>query len=253
MFLLTPFQHSISPKATTMSVRRSPQSTSKPVSPIAGGSQPDLSKLTYDDHKLITMRKRKQRECDCDHSNELHEFRREIMAVLENIAGTHEKNMNLMRGDISEMKKQIMDIKGSTQKLLSECSTMKAEISQLKEATTIAEKKIESINLDVAKLKNTTNLVSQAHSSGCEQIIQEIEERHTRSKNIIIVGLSEEFGTNMEDKSAVIDIIENQLAIHCTDNIVKVLRLGKQISGKHRPVKVCFDNSQLVKDILRNK
>lgn len=237
-----------------MSVRRSPQSTSNPVGCTAGGSQPDLSKLTYDDsNNLITIRKRKQRECDCDYSNELHEFRREIMAVLENIAGTHEKNINLMRGDISEMRKQITDIKGSTQKMLSECSTMKTEISQLKETTTVAEKKIESISLDVEKLKNTTNLASQTCSSSCEQIIQEIEERHSRSKNIIVVGLTEGTGTNVEDKSSVINIIENQLAIQCSNNIVKVLRLGKYTPGKHRLLKICFDNPQLVKDILRNK
>ncbi|KOB55113.1 Uncharacterized protein OBRU01_25821, partial [Operophtera brumata] len=126
-----------------------------------------------------------------------------------------ETNLKPMRDDISSMKYQIEDIKSSTEKL----SATEAKI-------------ITSLETEIENLKITAFPQSSSQIFANESIINEVQERERRGKNIIV-------------------ILKDALSINA--KVAKVMRLGKLFTGKVRPVKVILESSQVVKEILKNK
>ncbi|CAB3220928.1 unnamed protein product [Arctia plantaginis] len=191
-----------------MSVRRSPQSVNTAVG--QSGSQSDF---TDDSDIRITQRKRKQREC-CDLTAALNNFRVEMISALQT-------NLKPMRDDISTMKDQINEVKSSMAKMLAEQDGIKAEIAELKKNNNNADFKISQLETIVTKLTPTSASPKQTHDDifSNEKVINELQERASRSKNIVMIGLLESTlpdiaARQAADISGVKNILKN-IAEHC--------------------------------------
>ncbi|KAG5876715.1 hypothetical protein JTB14_010123 [Gonioctena quinquepunctata] len=89
-----------------------------------------------------------------------------------------------------------------------------------------------------------------------EGVLSEVEDRITRSKNVIFYNIHESPSTTIGDKvkddsKKVNDLLGNcQLDYH----ISKIIRLGKiSTPGKPRPLKVVFNDSETAKQVLRSR
>lgn len=232
-----------------MSGPRSPQSTNITVG--QSGSQSDFSKTSGDEtDNRVTYRKRKQREC-CDILTAINKLRDEMIASLET-------NLKPVRDDISSMKDQVNEIKNSTAKMLAEHNNMKAEISDLKQNNLAAELKISKLETQINELKSIPPKSDSLQNCDFanEKVINELQERTTRSKNVIIAGLPEptipdNAARQAEDMSSAQNILQNASTEQV--KIIKAIRLGKYTTEKNRPLKICFRSPEEAKKILRNK
>ncbi|CAG5059898.1 unnamed protein product [Parnassius apollo] len=164
-----------------MSVQRSP----------TGGSQPDISKMSdLVSDSSITFRKRKLPfgvECAC--SEELGGMRSElsrISSLLEKYIVSNELILKTMQENITDIKNQIADIK-----LTNERSHSAMQV------------KMESLESDLNKLKISSKSAPITLENELilgEQIIQEIQQRKNREKNIVLVGLPEQIASTPEDR-----------------------------------------------------
>ncbi|KAG5861943.1 hypothetical protein JTB14_015452 [Gonioctena quinquepunctata] len=89
-----------------------------------------------------------------------------------------------------------------------------------------------------------------------EGVLSEVEDRITRSNNLIFYNIQESPSTTIGDKvkddsKKVNDLLGNcQLDYH----ISKIIRLGKiSIPGKPRPLKVVFNDSETAKQVIRSR
>lgn len=92
-----------------------------------------------------------------------------------------------------------------------------------------------------------------------EFIINEINERNKRAKNVIFYNIQESNSNqtgerlsydNKQVNSTIASILVD------TDNLptpLKVIRLGRYQPGKLRPIKAIFESDSIVFDIIRNK
>lgn len=227
----------------------------------AGGSAPDLTRLTDADNQKMTLRKRKvtlQAGTDCDCVKSIADLRIDIMNLLKNFTISQNEHMTSMREDISQIKNQMDNVQSTTEHLVIEHNTMLAEINDLKSQKALSEQKIKALENDFNALKAgaSPKIISSAPASSQEELIREINERSYREKNIIIIGITEPHGAEGEGRRS-FDEKEALTIIHettkCLPTSVKTSRLGKYKSDTNRPMKVYFNNPDIVKDILRNK
>lgn len=276
-----------------MSVQRSPPTNSllpaTSASTTRAGSQPDLSKLGNPNMDTqITYRKRKKPELhECECSNDLKEMRSEmsrISSLLEKYTGSHEQVLQKMQESITEIKNQISDMKSSNEhtinviqqnvdKVITEINDIKlstsslqteqkntnSHVARLENSITLSENRVKSLETDLNNLKQssyTTPVKPENQLCFGEQIIQEFQNRNTREKNIILVGLPEPTSTKLEERMAkdeadVLNIISTVSAD--IPNPIKIFRIGKYDPRKNRSIKVCFDVAGPAKQLLRNK
>lgn len=229
-----------------MSVRHSPTSRS--------GSLNDLPAQVEDTmEQQVTIRKRKHPERCCNCAQELQNFRKDITNLLDKFTKTQENTLTFMRENISEMKTQWNEIKTSIDTLSSEQASMKTQISNMlikNNETEMKVEKLESGFTEIIKCVPKSNLISH------ESIMREFQERTTREKNIIIVGLPENRASTAEESRsadmASISKVIKTLVEDCPSPI-RVYRLGKYDPSTNRKIKVCFETSQIAKALLRNK
>lgn len=220
-----------------MSVQRSP----------IGGSQPDLSGMSnVGSEPSITFRKRKvicDIECSC--SKDLKEMRSEIShigSLLEKYVGSNEQILKNMQESITDIKNQITDIKSSNEQTINAMQI-----------------KIESLEADLKSVKmssetSPTTLVNELFVS--EKIIQEMQNRSNRDKNILLVGLPEQIACNSNERSAKDEADVLKIISQVSEGIPnpsKVFRIGKFQTGKSRNIKVCFEAKEPAKELLRNR
>ncbi|KOB52055.1 Uncharacterized protein OBRU01_26595 [Operophtera brumata] len=89
-----------------------------------------------------------------------------------------------------------------------------------------------------------------------DNMMSEIYERSQRERNIIIIGVDEIKATNSEERRNYDNKEVNQVLKAIVPDCIqpkKVFRLGKYTDGKPRPIKACFETSEIAKSILRNK
>jgi hypothetical protein len=165
-----------------------------------------------------------------------------ISSLLEKYIESNEQIMKNMQENITDIKHQITEIKLSGERSF---NAMKI--------------KMESLEFDLNKLKVSSKTVpfTLEHKLTIgEQIIQEMQNRSNREKNIVLVGLSEQIATTAEsrvskDEADVLKII-SLVSIDILKPI-KVFRIGKLQPGKNRSIKLCFENSEPAKQLLRNR
>ncbi|CAG5037114.1 unnamed protein product [Parnassius apollo] len=196
-----------------MSVQRSP----------TGGSQPDISKMSdLVSDSSITFRKRKLPfgvECAC--SEELGGMRSElsrISSLLEKYIVSNELILKTMQENITDIKNQIADIK-----LTNERSHSAMQV------------KMESLESDLNKLKISSKSAPITLENELilgEQIIQEIQQRKNREKNIVLVGLPEQIASTPEDR-----LSKDEAEVFKTISSVKESknRTGSSTIDVHKP------------------
>lgn len=268
-----------------MSVQRSPTRATCTATG-AGGSQPDLSKISHlNVDTNITQRIKRRWPNDCECSKDLTEMRSEmsrISSLLEKYVGSNEQIMQKMQDSIADIKTQITDIKSTneqttniirekvdgamtqindikstTSSVLSDQKDIKTHVAKLEEAITLGETKIKSLESDFNNIKSQKTSPNLDNQFGLgEQIIQEVQNRNNREKNILLVGIPEPVSTRAEeripkDEASVLDVMS--LLITDIPKPTKVFRIGKPKLGKNRSIKVCFDAPGPAKQLLRNK
>lgn len=233
-----------------MSSRRAPQPTHLTVSQSLSNSQSDLSKTSDDEgtRTQAALRKRKQRDC-CDVRTELSKFREEIVSLLQT-------NLALLRDEFSAIKTQISDIKETTNKMLADQNDMKADILLLKKDSSATKSMLSTLEATVESMESKQSKDGTSEVLASEKIINELQERAVRSKNLIIVGLPEQTATENSarqfgDKKDAQETLQSVVSKNY--KIIKTLRLGKYTPGKNRPLKVFLENQFEVREILRNR
>lgn len=92
--------------------------------------------------------------------------------------------------------------------------------------------------------------------SSYEDIMAELHERTSRSKNVIITGLPEYENKNVTERKE-IELKQVMTILHNIDENMpkpeKLIRLGKFKQGNHRPIKVFCPSRDMAVLILRNK
>lgn len=235
-----------------MSLLRSPTSNDSKFS-----SQPDLSRM---EEEFITSRKRKQPDHDCDCKNEIKALRSDLSrmnALLEKFVISQEQTMNAMRDNISEINGEIKDIKASTSAITMDQNNIKGCITELSDKISIHEHKLTSLESDLKTLQASSTTPSETlHLQSSEQAIYELRERLNREKNIILTGLpehrtSDSLESRKKDEMEIMAIL-TAIFRDCPKP-TKIFRLGKYAPDKNRRIKVCFQESQTAKFLLRNK
>ncbi|CAH2108466.1 unnamed protein product [Euphydryas editha] len=241
-----------------MSVQRSP--TRSVSTPKLSGSQPNLSNCTQvDPTDHITFRN-KRKYMDDDVKTELCQIREqmtEMMAMLKSLTTNQNNFIAKTSADITVIKEQVNGLKSTFEYLSSEHKVMKSNIAQLLEKSISTDKKVEVLESDVQQMKDLPLMSPQSFNLQIqENFMAEVNDRNLRSKNIVIIGVPEPKATNNidrkeMDKKEVMKII-TMINSECSEP-VNIFRLGKYNSNKNRPIKVCFNNSEITKHILRNR
>lgn len=248
-----------------MNVQRSP--TGSGTFSARSGSYPDLASKTVSqdasDISQITFRNKRKFDNDQDEIiSELAEMKKQMTSMQNQISEiikylpTINENFKKLSEDVSDIKQQIKDIKSTTDTLTEEQAKLKLDIDNLKKSSEITEKRIETIESNFQS-EDPCLLNLSATLTVREEIVNELNERSLRSKNIILFGVPEPKSNNPnerreEDKNAVLKIIKTVL---CKDfsEPEKIYRLGKYQSDKNRHLKVCFATQETAKAILKNK
>lgn len=251
-------------------------------------STPDLSTIGREAaDPQITFRKRKQpHDLGCSCSGDVQDLRSEMARIskllenfvtinqktLDNVSemnihltdmrSSNEQNFSLLTNNVSEVKKQINEIQESMSSLTLEQNQMKSQITLLEKKISEGEEKMRTMESNLADFK-ITDPISSANSASennqmlnSEQIINEVQERNNRQKNIILGGIQEQSSSNASERQSldmakVMNILLN--IVSDTPAPIKIFRIGKHDPKKNRRVKVCFDTQNAAIQLLRSK
>lgn len=243
---------------------------------VAGGSHPDLSKLsslTVDPQ--ITFRKRKQpidHECEC--ATEMKEIRAELSRIgllFEKYAISNEQIMTKMQESLTEVKTDITNLKSCNEQIAASIRENTKQINEIKTSTS-------GMITEHRELKNTVSQLEKQLSSGehntvkhssesstfnfqnqlflNETIIKEVADRNYREKNIIVVGLPEQRAASAEERVSRDEADILKMTSQLNQDLpkpIKILRIGKYFPGKSRGLKVCYETAVPAKYLLRNR
>lgn len=259
-----------------MNVTRSPSSN-------AGGSQPDLFRISGDSDSQITFRKRKQPDKECACSEELKLMRNDlsrITALLENYIGSnsqmisqmsdsikdlkteisnlrasHEQSNSLLASSVADIRAQVQVLQSETLLITSEQASIKTQLSHLETKRSNDENKLKLLETNFNELNISPQVIPNQLSMN-EQIIREIQSRKKRENNIIIVGIPEQISSNIQervlkDESDVLKI--TSIISGALPKPIKTYRIGKYSPNKARRIKVCFDTPGPAQLLLRSK
>lgn len=137
-----------------------------------------------------------------------------------------EKSINEIKHDLSALRNKVSDTETRIDLLDAKCVEMETDIAR-------------------ARGTNTFDLT---------HVVSEIEDRNRRSNNLLLLGLAEESDVAANptpDKDRVIQILSSILSTNSTIDIHLVVRLGKKIPQKNRPIKIILSSPTIVKDILK--
>lgn len=242
-----------------MSVMRSP--TGSDITVMRSDSQPNLVSVDpqaeFSDSTKVAFRS-KRKHHDQDLRDELSEMRIQMFkmtAMLTSIDTNQKSFIEKITGDLTAIKTQVSEIKYTIDNLTTEQHTIKSDITSIKNKNTFLETKIESLQSMVDNTALSSSLLHETPNIS-ETIISEISARETRSKNIILVGISEPIVANKDeriekDKNEVIKVLKKIVA-DCPEP-ARLFRLGKYNPKKQRPIKVCFQSKEAALLLLRNK
>lgn len=240
-----------------MNIIRSPKSCkSKQLSTGESSSQPDLSKISEVDDFFENVSRRKRKTPDCDYANQFDNFKAEILEILKESSKSHCDSIRTIHENITSINDNLKDIKTSTDLLIAENKELKQQIMALTDTVEENKGKIVALETEVQKLKLTKPNTQISHQASLDEVLTEFHDRTERSKNIIIVGIPESHIENSKDRQ-VSDQCEAYKVLKsiypsCPE-AEKIIRLGKYVQKKSRPLKVYFANHDTPKIILKNK
>ena len=241
-----------------MSQKRSP--TGCGIDTKFGGSQPNLSETHTDSSPRITLRnKRKQTDDNDLIRTELSELRKqmsEMLLVLTTSKNDQAQNINKLCQDVTAIKNEVGNISSTIENIITENANIKIKLTNLATITENTEKKVKLLETDVKSLKCLTPLTCDQMPATYDEIVNEIQERNIRAKNIIVVGIPEPKDKPAKErqeyeKEEISKI--TSLAINDCPRPDKIMRLGKYKPEYTRSIKVSFSSEETVKAILRNR
>lgn len=157
---------------------------------VIPGSRPDLSNVR--DESYVATRKRKQPECNCDHSAALLAFQNKITEMIASTLETQNQSiittLEALRQDVNEFRRDLETVNGQIDKLSREHTSLQNDIVELKSTNTTHHVKIKDISQDLVVLQTTVkNLKDQL----C------IKEQQGRINNLEITGIPVTKGENL--------------------------------------------------------
>lgn len=246
----------------TMNVQRTPPRASLMSGSGSGtgsGSVPNLP--TYYDESFVNFnaRKRKERTDEEEHKQDLESFRTDIMNFLNEFAKTQNEKLSNIRDEICEIKNEIKTIKTAKENFTQQLNKLNSDIENIKSDNSITKEKIKNMEQEISILKSTetrSESPSKSLFSSHVDLILELKERSEREQNVVIVGIPEK-----NDKSFIArrthDMEEfMKVATTLIENCpkpIKSMRLGKYITGKDRPLKICFANRDTPRLLLQKR
>lgn len=179
---------------------------------------------------------------------------------------------NLITDELKPIRNEITTIKDSLNSFNHQVNNLTKRIEKVEtdlQTCLLATSDIDNLKSSFASFQQENNKVSLKPSvdlianrslntpqMSYEDLAAELQDRALRSKNIVIVGISEENTSDTSkmqehDKHRITNILQT-IDPDCPMPL-KHFRLGKQNLGKTRPIKVCFDSDKTVKYLLRNR
>lgn len=168
------------------------------------------------------------------------------------------KNLFEIGTRVTLLEEQIQEVQAATKvvpDLMASLKCLGDDIKSIKQSfhTSFAELKTE---LTSVKLSLEQHRPHSSESSDMDTLLTEINDRAERANNIIVHNVSES-NSNMirdrieEDKGKVMEMLVSINKEAAGADIVKVVRLGKQVDNRTRPLKVIFSNNKIAKDVLK--
>lgn len=238
-----------------MSLPRTPPNTLFAcASGSGGGSNSNLSNYDDDEEQVNkNPRKRRPHTLEYDFKRDLAAFRTEMMNFMKESMNSQAENITRMRIDIQQ---EIKDFKSTTENLTQEYKKVNKALENITTEHKKTQDKIETIENDLSQLKNRhSNSQTQIHDNE-HDIIQEIQDRLQREKNIIMVGLPEKNDKNATERHNQ-DYDEVHKILKSIDRDCpkpnKILRLGKYNADRIRPLKIIFETPDTPRYLLKNR
>lgn len=153
----------------------------------------------------------------------------DYLAVL---IGNLDCKMERVSSGIANIRTDISDINETLSKF---DSKLTGTISQMNKIEKKVTDNVERITLIETNNNNTLN---------------ELEDRRSRSGNVIFYNLSEQIVSNIDDMTAVSQLVAKSCPV---TRILAVRRMGKPVNSKPRPLVATFQSSQDVVFYLRNR
>lgn len=220
-----------------------------------GGSTSNLSNLDEEEQRVTKyQRKRKERGTEYDLRKEFAEFRTFMIDLIRETSQAQNANINAIHKDILDIKEEVKTIKLTTENLTAEYKKLNEVVENITVEQQATQEKIAVIEKDLDLIKSYQN--EKQPSTNQHNLIQELQDRFQREKNIIMVGLEESKDEN--------PLVRNNYDSEKVDKILyaayqdcpkplKTLRLGKENSEKPRPIKIIFQSAETAKSLLKNK
>lgn len=199
---------------------------------------PECVKLSSNEYKKIADGVKKTWFCGIAEPNSFHhkDLDGKLNLVLEKL-GKLDKIDDLARG-ISEIKDDISSIRNS--------------LDSLEPRVTANEDNISSIKQDIASIQKQ---LLEDRAPPEESIIEEMNERRSRARNVILHGLSESKKRDsneakQEDEELLTSIIRD-IQQRTSSTSLKFFRLGKMSQGRNRPIKLILSSESEAIDLLK--
>ncbi|XP_063370192.1 uncharacterized protein LOC134658442 [Cydia amplana] len=220
---------------------------------LAAGAEPDLQRPSF-------RNKRKLSDSSSDILTEMADLKKqmaEMMTLLKSSSKTLTENIEKLCQDVSTIKNQIGNISSSIDIMSAEQNQLKTDVKNLTTSVTAAENKVKVIETDLQSLRSSVARAPMALSpDSYNQLVAECQQRSIRDKNIIIVGIQEAGQDLAADREAFdkyeVEKITKTIYNDCPEPL-QIIRLGKYVENKVRPIKATFASKATVKNILRNK
>lgn len=133
------------------------------------------------------------------------------------------------------------------------CISCKSNINQIPNLISL----VDNLQKQIELLTNTVNESKKCKNEDLdfEVICNEIRERENKASNIIIYNIDECQDKKIEERIRYDNqkVSEVMMKIGVNDMFSKVIRLGKNETGKCRPIKVVFNEKSSVHKVLKNK
>lgn len=119
--------------------------------------------------------------------------------------------------------------------------------------------KVVQLEQQIKSLKEEIDIIKQktsCNADNMESIIHEIHDRADRANNLMVYGVPESKNRSLQQKikddETALTPLFSDVGIG-QDDVIKVLRVGKAIEGKTRPIKLIMKDSHLVKNVITRR
>lgn len=208
---------------------------------------------SYGDTRKITLRSRKNTDGNLEIKQIICDFKSEMLSLLHEFKKSQCEGMQLMRSDVADIKNQLLSIRDTNEKLISEHSQFKIELSSLRESLQFHSKEQDVLKSSVdafdAKVKSMDSLGQELSKVRCQlndlQMERNLQNQRDRLNNLEISGIPEKRNENI--KQYLVSIAKLLAVQMPDDEIVHIHRVPTRVSGRPKNIIVKF-KSLIMKD-----